>query len=78
MGPPKLCWIHRFFTHPNGLDRCMEGETFFFNIKSLSLWATGEGVGGIRLTPNLIYGPIQDASFLPPSPIISEALGGPH
>ena len=65
MGPPKLHWIHQVFTYPNELDHWIEGQ-LFFNIKSLNLWATDEGVRGMGLTPNLIYGPILGVSFYPP------------
>ena len=41
-------------------------DFFFFNIKSLNLWAVDEGVRDMGLTPNLIYGPIQDVFFHPP------------
>ena len=37
-----------------------------FNIKSLNLWATDEGVKGMGTTPNLIFGLIQDVSSYPP------------
>ena len=56
--PFELHWIHWVFTNSNGLDR---GSFFFFNIKSLNLWVTDESVG-MRLTPNLISGPIQNVS----------------
>ena len=35
-----------------------------------------EGDRGMGLTPNLIYGPIQDVFFPPPSLVISGSLGG--
>ena len=41
-------------------------EFFSFNIKSLNLWATDEGVRGMGLIPNLISGLIQDVSSHPP------------
>ena len=66
MGPPELHWIHRVFTYVNVLDRWIEGQIFFFNIKSLNLWATDAGVRSMVLTRNLIYGIIQDVFFYPP------------
>ena len=50
---------------PNQMDWTVGSKFFFFffNIKSLNLWVTDEGVRGMGLTPNSIYGPIQDVYF---------------
>ena len=44
------------------LDRV---SNFFFNIKSLNLWATDEGVRGMGLILDVISGPIQDSYLVP-------------
>ena len=71
MGPPKVHYFHQVFTSPNGLDGRIEAQISCFNIKSLNLCAADEGVRGMGLTPNLIYGPIQDVSPSPSTPMIS-------
>lgn len=51
------------FSPMTGLSE--RGSIFFYNIKSLNLWAMGEGVRGMLLTLNLISGPIENVYFHP-------------
>ena len=60
---------HEFAWIRNELDRWIEGQFFFFDIKLLNLRTMDEGVKSIRLTSNLICklvitANLQDYSFL--------------